>query len=255
VAWEKKMAGCKCKLKWLEHHNSSWVTEDCESTTYLDDLNALYSRLVDNKELVIFPPQAINVGGPALADFDAAETLSSSDEQEHLLDALHSSQLFLASVVYNNTPFALRLKKRQLVLQRIYHAVSQKFHLHGQDVGPKTVVPPSAPPGTTAPGRDKSVLPPGASVTGNEALVELGVKTGLSLLFSLFRQNWLLARQMGQLSLTNEVLQTAITTVSSLPSLSLVNENRLTPLSSEALNQVTQFLRYVIACMCLYISV
>ncbi|KAL8615071.1 hypothetical protein ACOMHN_013605 [Nucella lapillus] len=235
MSWQKKTAACKFKLKWLDHLNSSWVTEDCESITYSDDLNGLYERLLDNKELVLFPPQAINIGGPALADFDT-ESLT-ADEQEHLLDSLHTSQLFLASVVYNNTPFSLKLKKRQLVLQRIYHAISQKFHTR-QDASQKALVPQAT---NTAPGRDRAGVSP---VSGNDALVELGVKTGLSLMFSLFRQNWALARQVGQLSLTNEVLQTAILTVASLPPLSLANENRLTPLSTDALNQVTQFLRF-----------
>ena len=235
VSWQKKIAGCKCKLKWLDHLNSSWVTEDCESITYSDDLSALYERLIDNKELVLFPPQAVNIGGPALADFDT-ESLT-ADEQEHLLDLLHLSQLFLASVVYNNTPFSLKLKKRQLVLQRIYHAVSQKFHTR-QDVSQRALV---AQVIHSAPGKERTGS---SSASGNDALVELGVKTGLSLLFALFRQNWTLARQVGQLSFTNEVLQTAITTVSSLPPLSLANENRLSPLSSDVLNQVTQFLRY-----------
>ena len=235
VSWQKKSAACKYKLKWLDHLNSSWVTEDCESITYSDDLNALYERLIDNKEVVLFPPQAINIGGPALADFDTDTLIA--DEQEHLLDSLHLSQLFVASVVYNNTPFSLKLKKRQLVLQRIYHAVAQKFHTR-QDVSQKYLVPQAAGIGL---GREKT----GAqSLSGNDALIELGVKTGLSLMFALFRQNWTLARQLGQLSLTNEVLQTAIATVTSLPPLSLANENRLTPLSTDTLNQVTQFLRY-----------
>ncbi|XP_076465936.1 putative E3 ubiquitin-protein ligase HERC1 isoform X3 [Babylonia areolata] len=235
MSWQKKTAACKCKLKWLDHLNSSWVTEDCESITYSDDLNALYERLLDNKELILFPPQAINIGGPALADFDT-ESLT-ADEQEHLLDSLHASQLFLASVVYNNTPFSLKLKKRQLVLQRIYHAISQKFHTR-QDVSQKALVLQAT---NSTPGRERTSL---STVSGNDALVELGVKTGLSLIFALFRQNWALARQVGQLSLTNEVLQTAITTVASLPPLSLANENRLTSLSTDTLNQVTQFLRF-----------
>ncbi|KAK7116135.1 hypothetical protein V1264_001871 [Littorina saxatilis] len=234
MSWQKKIAGCKCKLKWLDHLNSSWVTEDCESITYAHDLNTLYYRILDNKELVLFPPQAINIGGPALADFDTDSV--TADEQEHLLDSLHLSQLHLASIVYNNTPFSLKLKKRQLVLQRIYHAVSHKFHTR-QDLSQEAVIMPAL---NSAHGRERT----GASFAcGNDALVELGVKTGLSLLFALFRQNWTLARQVGQLSFTNEVLQTAIMTISSLPPLSLANEHRLTSLGTDVLNQVTQFLR------------
>ena len=236
-----KMLGQKCKVKWLDHHNGSWVTEDCESTTYGEDLNALYCRLVDNKELMNFPPQTIKIGGPALADFDAADSSSSAEEQEHFLDNLHASQLQLASVVYNNTPFALKLKKQQWVLQRIYYAISHKFHIH-RDVGSNMMTTASNRTGFMATNRDRQGLQASAP-SGNDALIELGVKTGLSLLFSLFRQNWFLSQQLGQVSFTNEILQNAITILNSLPPLSLANENRLASLSTDALNEVTQFLR------------
>ena len=78
--------------------------------------------------------------------------------------------------------------------------------------------------------------------TGNEALVELGVKTGLSLLFSLLRQNWTLAEQCGQLSLCNDVFRTAISVVLSLPPLSLANETKMTSLGVDSLNEITKFL-------------
>jgi E3 ubiquitin-protein ligase HERC1 len=40
---------------------------------------------------------------------------------------------------------------------------------------------------------------------GNEALMELGIKTGLTLLFSLLKQNWFLANQTGQQSFSNSL--------------------------------------------------
>jgi hypothetical protein len=43
---------------------------------------------------------------------------------------------------------------------------------------------------------------------GNEALMELGIKTGLTLLFSLLKQNWFLANQTGQQSFSNAVCYT-----------------------------------------------
>ncbi|PVD19395.1 hypothetical protein C0Q70_19883 [Pomacea canaliculata] len=228
------MVGCKHKLKWFDHLNSSWVTEDCESINYSDSLNALYERLLDNKEVVFFPPQAIPISGPPLPDFDS-DSLT-TDEQEHLLDSLLSNQLFLGAVVYNSAPFTQKLRRRQLVLQRIYHAVSHKFHNRPES----TQIGTEAKSQVVGASNEKS----GASViSGSDALIELGVKTGLSLLFSLFRQNWLLARQTGQMSLCNEVLQTAISIVSSLPPLSLANEARLTSLGTDSLNEVTSFLR------------
>lgn len=228
------MAGNKFKLKWYDHLNSSWVTEDCEVIANDSDLDALYDRLIDNKEVILFPSQAIPISGPALPDFDSESV--TSDEQEHLLDSLLSSQLFLGAVVHNSTPFSQKLRKRQLILQRIYHAISQKFHSR-QAIAHKISDL------TLNPAAMSGVRPGSLVVTGSEALVELGVKTGLCFLFSLFRQNWLLAKQTGNVSICNEVLQTAISFVSSLPPLSLANESKLTRLGTDALNQITYFLR------------
>mgnify|MGYP001549306419 CR=1 FL=1 len=74
----------------------------------------------------------------------------------------------------------------------------------------------------------------------------MGVKTGLSLLFSLLRQQWMASQQAdGQLNLCNDVLETALQVVCSLPPLSLASESKLPTLGVSALNQVTQFLNGV----------
>ncbi|KAM5242072.1 putative E3 ubiquitin-protein ligase HERC1 isoform 19-T29 [Hipposideros larvatus] len=84
------------KLKWLEHLNSSWITEDSESIATREGVAVLYSKLVSNKEVVPLPQQVLCLKGPQLPDFER-ESLS-SDEQDHYLDALLSSQLALAKM-------------------------------------------------------------------------------------------------------------------------------------------------------------
>ncbi len=80
--------------------------------------------------------------------------------------------------------------------------------------------------------------------SGTEALIEMGVKTGLSLIFSLLRQNWMNESTAAQsVNLCNDVLHTALNVVMSLPPLSLANESKLPPLGVSTLNQVTRFLR------------
>lgn len=74
-----------------------------------------------------------------------------------------------------------------------------------------------------------------------QALLEIGVKTGLSLIFTLLNQNW----QTGQGSICNNVLETACSVVSNLPPLSLANESQLSRLGTESLQQVTEFLSEV----------
>lgn len=114
--------------------------------------------------------------------------------------------------------------KRVLVLQRMYYAVSQKYH---------AILENSTIPIVAAIENKKTQGPEHAEVStplGSDALIKIGVKTGLSMLFSLFRQNWALATSTGQVSSCNDVLITALDVVSSLPPLSLANENKLTSL-------------------------
>ena len=66
----------------------------------------------------------------------------------------------------------------------------------------------------------------------------MGVRTGLSLMFSLLRQNWMLTSSVGGFSLCNDVLKTALNVVNTLPPLSLSNESKLPSLGLESLNQV-----------------
>uniref|UniRef100_A0A2C9KCS9 B30.2/SPRY domain-containing protein n=1 Tax=Biomphalaria glabrata TaxID=6526 RepID=A0A2C9KCS9_BIOGL len=231
------MALQKFKFKWIEHFNSIWVEEDCESLTLKDDLESLYQRLVANKEIVCIPPQAIFLKGPTLPDFNPSQEGYNLDEQEHLLDSLLANQLFLAEVVSSNTPFAQILMKRVLVLQRMYYAISQKYH---------AILDSSTAPIVATLDLKKIQSQEHAeplSPMGSDALIKICVKTGLSMLFSLFRQNWALASCAGQISYCNDVFITALDVVSSLPPLSLANENKLTSLGSESLSSVTKFLR------------
>ena len=106
-----------------------------------------------------------------------------------------------------------------------------------------------------------------ASRMGSNALVELGVTTGLSLLFALMRQNWMVANVMKSTNLhttdneyqssshlqligggsviCNQVLRTSRTVLLSLPPLSLSATNSKIPdLGEASLDQVSEFLRH-----------
>ena len=231
------MMNSQIQTKFSEHFNASWMIEDCESISSHYGLEGLYERLQSNKEITILPMQPISLKGPSLPDFELeAVTL---EEQEHLINAFLGCQRNLARVVCNSSRFYQFLQKRLIVLQRIYHAVYNKQHhrqfhcgMDNQNQG------------------DKKAVTQGQNIAfsfpqGNEALMELGIKTGLTLLFSLLKQNWCLASQTGQLSFSNDILQMAVSIVSSFPPLSLANEAKLTPLGAESLNQVNSFLHNV----------
>ncbi|XP_025019967.1 probable E3 ubiquitin-protein ligase HERC1 isoform X1 [Python bivittatus] len=224
------------KLKWLEHLNSSWITEDSESIATREGVSVLYAKLVSNKEVVPLPQQVFCLKGPQLPDFER-ESLS-SDEQDHYLDALLSSQLALAKMVCSDSPFAGALRKRLLVLQRIFYALSNKYHDKGR-VKQQQHSPESSSGSTDI----HSVSERPRSST--DALIEMGVRTGLSLLFALLRQSWMMPAAGPGISLCNDVIHTAIEVVSSLPPLSLANESKIPPMGLDCLSQVTVFLKGV----------
>lgn len=229
------------KLKWLEHLNSSWITEDSESIATREGVSVLYSKLLANKEAVQLPQQVLCLKGPQLPDFER-ESLS-SDEQEHYLDALLSSQLALAKMVCSDSPFAAALRKRVLVLQRIFYALSNKYHDKG-----KVKQQQHSPENNSGSTDLHSVSERPRSST--DALIEMGVRTGLSLLFALLRQSWMMPPPTsgvpgGSINLCNDVIHTAIDVVSSLPPLSLANESKIPPMGLDCLAQVTTFLKGV----------
>ncbi|XP_041034512.1 probable E3 ubiquitin-protein ligase HERC1 isoform X1 [Carcharodon carcharias] len=224
------------KLKWLEHLNSSWITEDSESIATREGVSILYSKLVSSKEVVPLPQQVLCLKGPQLPDFER-ESLS-SDEQEHYLDALLSSQLALAKMVCSDSPFAASLRKRLLVLQRVFYALSNKYHDKGK-VKQQQHSPESSSGATDI----HSVSERPRSST--DALIEMGVRTGLSLLFALLRQSWLVPSTVPGLNLCNDVIHTAIDVISSLPPLSLANESKIPAMGLDCLSQVTTFLKGV----------
>ncbi len=49
--------GSAVKLKWLEHMNTSWISEDCETISSRDGIAALYDRLTSGQEVIMMPQQ------------------------------------------------------------------------------------------------------------------------------------------------------------------------------------------------------
>ncbi|XP_033110692.1 probable E3 ubiquitin-protein ligase HERC1 [Anneissia japonica] len=232
-----KMTGTMpVKLKWLEHLNSSWIMEDWREVTCREGVQKLYERLKTNKEISNLPRQGIHLQGPQLPDFER-ET-PSLEEQDHYLKALLNNQLSLARNVCSASPFASGLQKRLVILQRIFYAISSKFH-DKEKVKQEQKLQQS----------QSNKLDDKASLQkvnfGADALVEMGVRTGLSLLFALLRQNWCQPQLQGQtrVNLCNDVLRTAIEVVGTLPPLSLANESKIPNLGIECLKQVTMFLK------------
>uniref|UniRef100_A0A8C4NKH6 Uncharacterized protein n=1 Tax=Eptatretus burgeri TaxID=7764 RepID=A0A8C4NKH6_EPTBU len=183
------------KLKWLEHLNNSWVMEDSDTVSTREGAAALYNQLISNKEVIALPQQVMRLKGPQLPDFER-EPLS-LEEQEHYLGALLSSQLALAKTVCSDSPFAAALRQRLLILQRIFYAIAIKYHDHGRARQQQQAVPDGG--GGLGERGELSERPR----SGTDALIEMGVKTGLSLLFALLRQSWMMPTSVpGEMSHT-----------------------------------------------------
>lgn len=149
-----------------------------------------------------------------------------------------TNQLSLARAVCSNSTFASLLHKRLIVLQRIFHAVGSKYHDHD-----KPAAVPKRQDSRSTEDQKQTVPSPGSS--GSDALIEVAVKTGLSLVFSILRQNWGLPREVAGERLCNDVLATALDVICSLPPLSLANDSKLPSVALTSLSQVTTFLKSV----------
>lgn len=228
-------------LKWQEHFNSSWAAEDSTHTAERDGAAALYNKLLHNKEVVTLAQPIQELVGPRLPDFECES--SASAEKEEYLASLLQSQRWLAHRMLTQTAYTLSLHHRLLVLQRIYYALHSKYHDKF-----RVQLPSQSTDSGTECGQlvSEPCLPGGLSKikSGTDVLIEMGVRTGLSLLFSLLQQNWRFAASVHPESvLCNDVLATASSVLASLPPLSLANENKIPSVGLDCLAQVADFLK------------
>ncbi|XP_042364651.1 probable E3 ubiquitin-protein ligase HERC1 isoform X4 [Plectropomus leopardus] len=230
-------------LKWQEHFNSSWAAEDSVKTARRHGAAALYNKLLHNKEVVTLAQPVQELVGPRLPDFEC-ESSAAAEKEEYLSSLLHS-QRWLAHRMLTQTSYTLGLHHRLVVLQRIYYALHSKYHDKF-----RVQLPSQSTDSGTECGQlelaSEPFLPGGASKvkSGTDVLIEMGVRTGLSLLFSLLQQNWRYAASVHPESvLCNDVLATASSVLSSLPPLSLANENKIPSVGLDCLAQVADFLK------------
>ncbi|XP_037609794.1 probable E3 ubiquitin-protein ligase HERC1 isoform X5 [Sebastes umbrosus] len=230
-------------LKWQEHFNSSWAAEDSVQTARRHGASALYNKLLHNKEVVTLAQPVQELVGPRLPDFEC-ESSASAEKEEYLSSLLHS-QRWLAHRMLTQTSYTLGLHHRLVVLQRIYYALHSKYHDKFRVQLPSQSTDSGAECGQLELASEPC-LPGGASKikSGTDVLIEMGVRTGLSLLFSLLQQNWRYAASVHPESvLCNDVLATASSVLTSLPPLSLANENKIPSVGLDCLAQVADFLK------------
>lgn len=223
-------ASSSLKLNWLDHFDSAWANEDSEAVVTRKGVISMYEKLLSNKEAVAILQSPLQLRGPLLPDFERG--IASLNEQDQYLNDLLSSQLTLARTVSSDSPFYSTLRRRLAILQRIFCAVSAKFHNKGKQTFYSSA-------GYNSRDQSQTKSKPSDAVNGKDILIEMGIKTGLSLLFSLLRQSW----YNGQGTLCNDVLATALSVLSSLPPLSLSVDSKIPELGLSSLTQITDFLK------------
>ncbi|XP_076258464.1 putative E3 ubiquitin-protein ligase HERC1 isoform X2 [Rhynchophorus ferrugineus] len=220
-------------LECVEHANTAWTLKDTDNIVNRDLVESMFDVLLQNKEVRFIPT--------TLSSYNDVQSLPSfqyeaptSSELNSYLNTLLTSQHQLAREICSSTQFSVFLKFRIMILKRIYYALVMKYHDRDKSVEEQS---PDVKNFLVSSTVSKEAM------SGSQALLEIGVKTGLSLLFSLLKQNWQVSGILGIPSLCNSVLETTIELIKKMPPLCLSNDAQLTYLGITSLEQVCDFLK------------
>lgn len=217
------------EFEWLNHTNTTWSLKDCDNVANRDLVQSMYDLLIQHKEVRVMSSTPSHVNDVQMLPHFQYENTSNSDIH-YYISTLLVSQFESARYLCSSSQFAISLKQRLLILKRIYYALMKKFY----DKKKCKRLPTKA-------NNAGNVIR--ESMPGSQALLEIGVKTGLSLLFSLLKQNWQVSGILKVPSLCNSVLETSLELLQKLPPLCLSNDIQLTDLGITSLEQVSDFLR------------
>ncbi len=192
----------------------------------------------------------------------------------HICDEL-GTQIHQALSSLSHIPSVIVAGRMSSVWQRVYHDISYELYseqvlkaaqnedeisAHSDNSETVSQVPSSS---------SKSEVPRMKAVeekrTGNTLLMELGIKTGLSVVFSLLKHAWSQIAWQKQLeevlmranssvifpapeiNLPNEILKSVLDVLMGIPPLSLSNQKTISQLSQGCLDQSIGFLQWVVS--------
>ena len=174
--------------------------------------------------------QTSNPVAPFIQEYE--EEFPAKEDPLHYLTELVKTQRGELVDYLANYPFSIVLFKRLSILQTVFKCLSKQFHCSKQLRAPKSK------------GKDLERKKSAAiSPEGADVMIQLGVKTGLSLLFALMKQAWMQNTESSEIC--TDVLDTVSSVVNSLPPLSLANDSKLPKLALTSLDQVMKFLKEV----------
>ncbi|KAL1139382.1 hypothetical protein AAG570_006366 [Ranatra chinensis] len=217
---------------WQDHLNTSWASERIENVANREGVQLLYDSLLANKELVAVSVPQANVSSHS----EQTTSYNYGDLEQHICSLLQA-QLKLAQLSHAESTYAIVLRQRLTVLRRILYAFSSKYEIKDKI---KSVSKEKTERETKI---DLVGLVQERPLTGSQALLEIAVRSGLTLLFALLRQSWSYQDSSGEdhANLCGQMLTTALDIVNSLPPLSL-SDCQLSTLGNETLASISRFL-------------
>ncbi|XP_077974377.1 putative E3 ubiquitin-protein ligase HERC1 isoform X2 [Styela clava] len=226
------------KSKWLDHFNFDWISVSPLSIHKRSGLEKEFQKLVENKEITVTKREGLVFPPLHLPDYDSNPP--TTKEQHHYIDMLMKSQLSLARNVSNECLSESKLHMRLAILQRIYYAYHTKYH----DTKPmKKNSEGNVLEAQCSISQTKTeVVSTALQRNPTDILIELGVRSGLQLVFSLIRVSW--NQPLLTSSLCNDTLSTAIQIMSELPPLTLANSNKIPTVGMDCLSEVCKFLKH-----------
>lgn len=248
-----------------DSQNPEWMRCDVGKVFDMDELQKLSETVVGHKEVSFALEQPL----PLTFDFpDFGASRLQPTALEHICQGL-SQHLEKAVVTVSDVPAYLILERQRIVWGRVIRAVQQQIYLaenFKRIFTNRNKEEAEAREGEKD--EDKATLSPSSEkIAGNEILVEMGIKTGLGVVFTLLKQAWaqlawqrqveeqlqaagktlsLPSFSSPQISLPNEVLRSVLDVLKGIAPLSLANDKMLSKMSIECLKQSAEFLDWIV---------
>ena len=250
-------------VKAREGQNPKWVRCDLSKIFENASLQTLMDDILNQQEVTFTEDKS----APAAYDFpDFGANRLQPTALKHLCEEL-SEYLERAVSPLSEIPVCMILQRRAIVWERVLEACEQQLYSGGNLH--RVIAALRKEGDEEGEGKTREKTPQrqemSEKLSGNDILIEMGVKTGLSVVFSLLKQTWAqlawqrqIEQQLQatgamvpfatpQVNLPNEILRSVLDVLKGMPPLSLANVKTLSSLSLVCLEQSTEFLKWVLS--------
>ena len=248
-------------LKPRDGQNPKWVRCDLSEIFENESLQKHLDDLSSQQELEFVEDKS----APPPYDFpDIGANRLQPAALKHLCTEL-SGYMERAVAPVSDFPAYMILERREFVWARVIEACLHQFYSEGSLRRAIAALKKEKEEGEGKKSKEASKTRDSTEkLSGNDVLIEVGVRTGMSIVFSLLKQAWAqftwqkqLEQQLqlsgatlplpgGQLNLPNQVLRSVLDVLKGIPPLSLANVKALSKLSSSCLEQASEFLNWIV---------